>query len=70
MAGPAPRRTTSPVIDVSPTIAVPVVAKIPAPIIAPTPRAVRSHLPSTRLSPWAPEAASPANTETDFRAKS
>ena len=45
MAGPAPGRT------LSPTIAVPVVAKMPAPIVAPTPRAVKCHLLSVRLSP-------------------
>ena len=32
-------------------MAVPVVAKIPAPIVAPTPSAVRCHLLSERLSP-------------------
>ena len=33
-------------------IAVPVVAKIPAPMTAPTPSAVRSQRPITRLSPF------------------
>src|SRR5205823_6972829 len=48
-AGPPPGRAASP------TIAVPVVAKIPAPIVAPTPSAVRCHLPRVRLRPprWA-----------------
>ena len=45
MAGPAPGRSWSP------TIAVPVVAKMPAPMVAPTPSAVRCHLPSVRRRP-------------------
>src|SRR5512146_2464540 len=45
IAGPAPGRSASP------TMAVPVVAKIPAPIVAPTPSAVRCHLFSERLRP-------------------
>jgi hypothetical protein len=45
MAGPAPGRSGSP------TMAVPVVAKMPAPMVAPTPSAVRCHRPSERLSP-------------------
>src|SRR5512144_1955245 len=45
IAGPAPGRSGSP------AMAVPVVAKIPAPIVAPTPRAVRCHLLRERLSP-------------------
>src|SRR5438445_459426 len=45
MAGPAPGRTASP------TMAVPVVAKIPAPMVAPTPSAVRCHLLSRRRGP-------------------
>ena len=44
---PAPARTPA-----SPAIAVPVVAKIPAPMMAPTPRAVRCHFPKARLRPW------------------
>src|SRR5258707_215501 len=42
IAGPAPRWSAPP------AIAEPVDAKMPAPMIAPTPSAVRSHLPSTR----------------------
>ena len=45
IAGPAPGRAASP------TMAVPVVAKMPAPMVAPTPSAVRCHLFSDRLSP-------------------
>src|SRR5262245_66005696 len=45
IAGPAPGRAGSP------AMAVPVVAKIPAPMVAPTPRAVRCHLLSERLRP-------------------
>ena len=45
------RRARRPGRSGSPTIAVPVVAKIPAPMVAPTPSAVRCHLPSERLSP-------------------
>src|ERR1044071_3397012 len=63
MAGPAPGRAGSP------TIAVPVVAKIPAPIVAPTPSAVRCHLLSVLLRP--PRSAiSRAQSSRDFRRKS
>ncbi len=63
MAGPAPGRSASP------TIAVPVVAKMPAPMVAPTPRAVRCHLLSERLSP--PRSMmSFSQSSTDFRRKS
>src|ERR1051326_4347762 len=63
MAGPAPGRAGSP------TMAVPVVAKIPAPIVAPTPSAVRCHLLSVRLRP--PRSAiSSAQSSRDFRRKS
>src|SRR5690349_15446267 len=62
-AGPAPGRAASP------TIAVPVVAKIPAPMVAPTPSAVRCHLPRVRFRP--PRCAmSASKSETDFLAKS
>src|SRR5260221_6190989 len=63
IAGPAPGRAGSP------TMAVPVVAKMPAPIVAPTPRAVRCHLLSVRLRPprWA---MSFSQSSTDFRRKS
>src|SRR5512143_516489 len=50
-------------------MAVPVVAKMPAPIVAPTPSAVRCHLPSERLRP--PRSAmSSSQSCTDFRRKS
>ena len=62
MAGPAPGRAASP------TMAVPVVAKIPAPIVAPTPSAVRCHLVNERLSPPA-SALSASQSATDFLAK-
>src|SRR5687767_14404216 len=62
IAGPAPGRSGSP------TMAVPVVAKIPAPIVAPTPNAVRCHLPSVRFSP-PPCERSDSKSATDFRAK-
>ena len=63
MAGPAPGRSESP------TIAVPVVAKIPAPMVAPTPSAVRCHLFSERRSP--PRSLiSSSQSWTDFRRKS
>src|SRR5687767_7665570 len=62
IAGPAPGRAASP------TIAVPVVAKMPAPIVAPTPSAVRCHLPSVRFSPPACDTSRSASA-TDFRAK-
>src|ERR1051325_4526909 len=63
MAGPAPGRAGSP------TMAVPVVAKIPAPIVAPTPSAVRGHLLSVRLRP--PRSAiSSAQSARDFGRKS
>src|SRR5512146_3050398 len=63
IAGPAPGRAASP------TIAVPVVAKMPAPIVAPTPSAVRCHFPSVRLRPPC-EATSASKSATDFLAKS
>src|SRR5438477_5815201 len=63
IAGPAPGRAASP------TIAVPVVAKMPAPIVAPTPRAVRCHFPSVRLRPPC-VATSASKSATDFLAKS
>ena len=50
-----------------PEIAVPVVAKMPAPIVAPTPNAVRCHLPSERLSPPC-SATSASKSATDFLA--
>src|SRR5215207_1909925 len=62
IAGPAPGRAASP------TIAVPVVAKMPAPIVAPTPSAVRCHLPRDLLSPPACDISRSASA-TDFRAK-
>src|ERR1043166_99754 len=63
MAGPAPGRAASP------TMAVPVAAKIPAPMVAPTPSAVRCHLLSVRLRP--PRLAmSFSQSSTDFRRKS
>src|SRR5205823_9179866 len=62
IAGPAPGRAASP------TIAVPVVAKMPAPIVAPTPSAVRCHLPSVRLRPPC-KATSASKSATDFFAK-
>src|SRR3954463_16699558 len=63
IAGPAPGRRGSP------TMAVPVVAKMPAPMVAPTPRAVRCHLPSERLSPPRSRM-SFSQSCTDFRRKS
>ncbi len=63
MAGPAPGRAASP------TMAVPVVAKMPAPMVAPTPRAVRCHLPRVRRSPPR-EARSSSQSWTDLRRKS
>ena len=65
MAGPAAGRpftalpmisdstgvSSTPEVEVCcPAAAVPVSAKMPAPMVAPTPRAVRSSGPSTRLS--------------------
>src|SRR4051812_36919914 len=63
MAGPAPGRSGSP------TIAVPVVAKMPAPIVAPTPSAVRCHLLSERLRPPRSRMSS-SQSRIDFRTKS
>src|SRR5690242_2045347 len=60
IAGPAPGRSASP------TIAVPVVAKIPAPIVAPTPSAVRCHLFNERFSPPR-RSTSASQSATDFR---
>src|SRR5258708_4604322 len=64
IAGPAPGRTPA-----SPAIAVPVVAKIPAPMMAPTPSAVRCHFPRARLSPL-PSPVSAVSSATDLRARS
>ena len=63
MAGPAPGRSGSP------TIAVPVVAKIPAPMVAPTPSAVRCHLLRERRKPPRSRM-SFSQSCTDFRRKS
>ena len=50
-------------------MAVPVVAKMPAPMVAPTPSAVRCHLPRVRRSPPR-EARSSSQSWTDLRRKS